>query len=268
MPSYALLTNPGGYLPTDNSRIDTVSTNGADIEYESRLTAPLNRPRWYGTTVVMPDGSVTMLSGGDRDGVVSPGLEGPIRMIERFDPATGVWSDMTEAVNARTYHNTATLMPDGRVMIAGHSPINTAYLSFIDLSAFGLAPYSGRDPSFEIYSPAYSLRNDRPIITSAPAELIAGETFTITVDQADKIDYVQIMRRTVMTHLIDGDQRAIVLPVIKQQGNEITLKIPDNYAVIPAGAYMLFASKTTPEGRVPSKSAAIQINNPDLSCKS
>ncbi|CAN0580668.1 unnamed protein product, partial [Laminaria digitata] len=79
VPSYAVLTNPGGYLPTDQTRIDTVTTNGDEIGYESRLAGPLNQPRWYGTNVVMPDGTVMVFSGGNRDGVVAPGLEGPIR---------------------------------------------------------------------------------------------------------------------------------------------------------------------------------------------
>jgi hypothetical protein len=57
VPSYGVLTNPGGYLPTAQSRIDLISTNGDQIEYESRLTGPLNQPRWYGTNVLMPDGS-------------------------------------------------------------------------------------------------------------------------------------------------------------------------------------------------------------------
>ena len=126
VPSYALLTNPGGYLPTDQSRIDRITTNGDDIGYESRLTGPLNQPRWYGTNVLMPDGSVMVFSGGNRDGVVAPGLEGPIRTAERFDPDTGTWTEMATGHRARTYHNTAVLMEDGRVMIAGHSPINTA----------------------------------------------------------------------------------------------------------------------------------------------
>ncbi|MBS8241894.1 DUF1929 domain-containing protein [Marinobacter lipolyticus] len=259
VPSYALLTNPGGYLPTDQSRIDTVRTNGDDIDYESRLTGSLNQPRWYGTNVLMPDGAVMIFSGGNRDGVVVPGLEGPIKTAERFDPETSTWTEMATGIRPRTYHNTAILLPDGRVMVGGHSPINTAYLRFVDLQDFGLAPYDGRDPSFEIYTPPYAMRNDRPQILSAPDTLMPGDAFTIRVDQAESIDKILLMRRTVMTHAVDSDQRAIELPVQHRNGNNLRLKMPETSSVVPAGKYMLFVSKDTEEGRVPSVSAPITV---------
>lgn len=259
VPSYALLTNPGGYLPTDQSRIDTVRTNGDEIDYESRLTGSLNQPRWYGTNVLMPDGSVMVFSGGNRDGVVVPGLEGPIRTAERFDPETATWTEMATGIRPRTYHNTAILLPDGRVMVGGHSPINTAYLRFVDLQDFGLAPYDGRDPSFEIYTPPYAMRNDRPEILSAPETLMPGDEFTVQVDQAENIDKVLLIRRTVMTHAVDSDQRAIELPVQSRSGNNLRLNMPTTSSVVPAGKYMLFVSKDTAEGRVPSVSAPITV---------
>jgi hypothetical protein len=266
VPSYALLTNPGGYLPTDQSRIDRISTNGDAIGYESRLTGPLNRPRWYGTNVLMPDGSVMVFSGGDRDGVAGPGLEGAIRTAERFDPETGVWTEMATGHRARTYHNTALLMEDGRVMVAGHSPINTAYLTFVDLQGLGLAPYDGRDPSFEIYTPPYAMRDDRPKIQTAPSKLTIGDRFNVKVDQAELIDKALLVRRTAMTHLIDGDQRAIELVIEHRPGKKLTLTMPNNHNVVPAGEYMLFVSKNTAEGRVPSVSAPITVVNNGLAC--
>ncbi|MEX2475330.1 galactose oxidase-like domain-containing protein [Marinobacter sp.] len=267
VPSYALLTNPGGYLPTDQSRIDTVRTNGNDIDYESRLTGSLNQPRWYGTNVVLPDGTVMVFSGGTRDGVASPGLEGPIMTAEKFEPETGTWTEMALGKRPRTYHNTAILLPDGRVLVGGHAPINTAYLSHINLEDFGLSPNDGRDPSFEIYSPPYALRNDRPEILSAPETLMPGDEFTIRVDQTADIDKVLLMRRTVMTHLIDGDQRAIELPVQSREGRNLRLKMPETSSVVPAGQYMLFASKNTEEGRVPSVSVPINVQtNEAMEC--
>ncbi len=267
VPSYGLLTNPGGYFPIAQSRVDTISTNGDQIDYESRLTGPLNQPRWYGTNVLMPDGSVMVFSGGDRDGVAAPGLEGPIRTAERFDPETSTWTEMAMANQSRTYHNTAVLMDDGRVMIAGHSPINTAYLSFVNLEDFGLAPYDGRDPSFEIYTPPYAMRNDRPEIKSAPRSLTVGDRFRVKLDgNADSIDKAMLIRRTVMTHLVDSDQRAVELIIEKNEGNKVTLRMPDNHNVVPAGEYMLFVSKDTPEGRVPSVSAPITVVNHGLEC--
>ncbi|WP_292016762.1 galactose oxidase-like domain-containing protein [Marinobacter sp. HL-58] len=219
----------------------------------------MNQPRWYGTNVLMPDGSVMVFSGGNRDGVVAPGLEGPIKTAERFDPEEGTWTEMASGIRPRTYHNTAVLLPDGRVMVGGHSPINTAYLRFVDLQDFGLAPYDGRDPSFEIYTPPYAMRNDRPEILAAPDALMPGEKFTIQVDQAADIDKVLLIRRTVMTHAVDSDQRTIELPVQSRSGRNLTLRMPEASSVVPAGKYMLFASKNSDEGLVPSVSASITV---------
>lgn len=260
VPTYVTVGSPGGYLPISSSRIDTVHVNGDDMEYSSELTGPLNEPRWYSYSVVMPDDSVMIFSGGNRDGVVLPGLEGAYRRAERFDLETRTWQPMATAHRKRTYHNTALLMPDGRILVGGHSPINTAYLSFINFDQLGLADYQSRDPSFEIYTPPYAMRDDRPVIQDAPTELSTdGSTFTVSVDRGD-VDEAMLIRRTATTHLVDGDQRAVVLPIVSQGGNSITLQMTDNPAVLPAGQYMLFVSRQAEDGmRLPSESTPVAI---------
>ncbi|ERJ17956.1 galactose oxidase protein [Salinisphaera shabanensis E1L3A] len=260
VPTYVTVGSPGGYLPVSSSRIDTVEVNDDEMSYSSRLTGPLSRPRWYSYSVVMPDDSVMIFSGGDRDGVVLPGLEGAIREAERFDPETETWQVMASAHRKRTYHNTAVLMPDGRVLIGGHSPINTAYASNINFDSIGLANYESRDPSFEIYTPPYAMRGDRPVIENAPTELETnGDTFTMTVSNP-AVDQVMLIRRTATTHLVDGDQRAVELPVVSRSGNVLTVQMTANPAVLPAGQYMLFASFETEDGmRVPSISTPVGV---------
>ncbi|MDX1588162.1 MAG: galactose oxidase-like domain-containing protein [Oleiphilaceae bacterium] len=265
VPSYAVLNSPGGYFPVAQSRIDTVTTDGDQVDYQSRLTGPLNQPRWYGTNVLMPDGSVTVFSGGNRDGVAGPGLEEPIRTAERFDPETEQWTEMAEAINPRTYHNTAVLMPDGRVLIGGHAPINTAYLSHIDLQDLGLSPNDGRDPSFEIYTPPYAMRDDRPRILMAPEAVEPGLDFRMQVDDPE-VDKVLLIRRTVMTHVVDSDQRAVELAIQRRNGVNLELAMPDSQNVLPAGEYMLFASKMEDGERVPSVSAPVTVVNPQIEC--
>ncbi|MES1952572.1 kelch domain protein [Salinisphaera sp. S4-8] len=260
VPTYVTVGSPGGYLPVSSSRIDTVEVNGDDMRYSSRLTGPLSRPRWYSYSVVMPDDSVMIFSGGDRDGVVVPGAEGAIREAERFDPQTETWRVMTRAHRKRTYHNTALLMPDGRVLVGGHSPINTAYASNINLDSIGLANYESRDPSFEIYTPPYAMRSDRPVIENAPTDLETnGDTFTMTVSNP-AVDQVMLIRRTATTHLVDGDQRAVELPIVSRSGNTLTVQMTANPAVLPAGQYMLFASFQAADGkRVPSVSTPVGV---------
>lgn len=260
VPTYVTAGSPGGYLPISSSRIDTVTTNGEDMAYESRLTGSLNQPRWYGSGVMMPDNSVMVFSGGTRDGVVATGLEGAIIQSERFDIETETWKPMASAHRERTYHNTAVLMTDGRVLVGGHSPINTAYLSFINLDELGFADYAGRDPSFEIYTPPYAARDDRPTIEKAPVALLTnGGEFDIRTDRSD-IDQVMLIRRKATTHLVDGDQRTVALPIIARNSDKVTVKMTSNRAVLPAGQYMLFVSYKAEDGmRLPSESTPVSV---------
>ena len=257
-------TSPGTYLATDSSRIDSVDLADGGMKYSSRLTGKLNQRRWFTTGVLLPDQSVMVFNGADRDGVVLPGLDVATRRAERFDPVTETWKPMATANRMRTYHNTATLMPDGRVLIGGHAPITTAYLSSINLQSIGFSPNDGRDPSFEIYSPPYVSRTDRPVIastTAKPVNVDRGSDFTVRTSDGATIDKVQLIRYTAMTHLLDADQRSVEIPVISRNSNQIQIRMPANAAVLPAGNYMLFISKTLADGTVvPSKSTPVHIN--------
>lgn len=263
-------TSPGTYFATDSSRIDTIDLAGGATEYSSQLTGKLNRPRWYGSGVLLPDQSVMVFSGANRDEVVAPGLEAAITQAERFDPVTQTWKKMAIQNQRRTYHNTAVLMADGRVLVGGHAPITTGYTTHIDLSALGLGPNDGRDPSFEIYSPPYVLRSDRPVIgntTSNPQALNRGQTHTITTPDAAKIDGVLLVRNTDTTHIVDADQRTVFAPIASRNSTSVTIRIPNNAAVLPAGHYMLFISKTASDGMIlPSKSTPVRINADARSC--
>lgn len=265
-----LLASPGSNQPTAQSRIDTITLaahepvvpgllgGNAALGYSSRATGPLNAARWYGTGVLLPTGEVMVFSGADRDEVQGPGTGMPIMRTERFDPATETWTPMAEQGRPRTYHNTAALLPDGRVLVGGHAPINTAYAWSITLPGF--SPNDGRDPSFEIYSPPYVF-GPRPSITSAdPRTLHPGEEFTITTHEADTITSVVLVRRTDLTHLVDADQRAVVLPIVgRSSGKEVRARMPAQAAVVPPGEYMLFIVAPGPHGPAPSVSLPVHV---------
>jgi len=263
-------TTPGSYLPTYSSRIDTVELSAAGAQYSSQLTGPVNEMRWFGTGILMPDGSVMAFSGGNRDHLFAPGTEGVVKQAERFDPVTRTWKRIAIASQARTYHNAALLMPDGRVLVGGHGPAPTGYAQHTDLSSLGTAPNDGHDPSFEIYSPPYVFRGDRPIIVTddnKPRALDRGALHTIATPDAALIDSVILMRNTDITHLVDADQRAIQLPIVSRGLGSVQVRIPANAAVLPSGHYMLFISKTDLDGTVvPSKSAPVRINAPAATC--
>ena len=255
-------TSPGTWVATPLSRIDTVQIGtGGAMTYSSRLTGNLNYPRWFSYGVMLADGSVQTFNGANRDDVLTPGLSNPIQVSERFDPNTETWHSMATSHEARTYHNSAILMPDGRVMIGGHAPISTMYLSNINLAGLGFSPDDGRDPSFEIYSPPYVFQS-RPRITSAPSSVGLGNSFNVISQDASTVQAALLIRRTATTHVVDGDQRAIYLPITSVNGNQISLAMPSNPAVVVPGEYLLFLEKPDGHGgQIPSISAPILVSN-------
>ncbi len=245
-------TTPGAYVAIDDSRIMTVNAAKDTPVLKTRTTGPLNQPRWYGSAVTLPDGKVFVVNGADRDEVVAPGTGFPTTTSELFDPRTNRWTTVDEQNNPRTYHNTAMLLPDGRVLVGGHAPIPTLYGNSTTIPG-GFTPQDGRDPSFEIYEPPYLHYGvQRPTIQDAPSRVRHGRTFTVTVANARRVSSVVLTRNASVTHIVDNDQRSVVLPVVRRSGNTLTVKAPPNGNVAPAGPYMLFVNKHTAKGEVPS----------------
>ena len=254
-------TTPGAYVAIDDSRILRVDASEDTPVLETETTERLNAPRWYGSGITLPDGKVFAVNGADRDEVVGPGTGFPVTVSELFDPKTKSWTQVAEQSNPRTYHNSALLLPDARVLVGGHAPISTGYGANGTLPG-GFSPNEGRDPSFEIYEPPYLHYGvKRPAIADAPAKLRHGKTFTVTVRnaKAKRISSVVLARNTATTHITDADQRMIELPVVKRRGNTLTVAAPPNGNVAPAGPYMLFVNKASKQGEVPSVSAQLFV---------
>lgn len=258
-------TNPGAYLAVRLSRLDSVDLSSGAMKYSAQLTGPLNQPRWYGTPALLPTGQVMVFSGSDRDEVVTPGVGVPVLTTEMYDPDTMTWTEMARQNNPRTYHNTALLQQDGTVLVGGHAPINTLYLYSINLPGF--SPNFSRDPSFEVYYPPYMFRA-RPTIASAPATVAPGQTFTISTPQAAAIATVALVRRTALTHDVDGDQRTVLLPIVARSAGAVTVKATANQAVLTPGEYMLFVNQSGASAKAkdltPSVSAPVQVTGANL----
>jgi len=251
------LESPGTYLAVPFSRIETIDidpANPSHMTHSSRLTGSFTNPRWFSTGVLLPDGAVVAFNGSDRDEDDSPGFECPIQQTERFDPRTERWSQMASSLHPRTYHNTALLLPDGSVLVGGHAPIPTAGLNDTTVPG-GFAPHDGRDPSFEIYKPPYFTRA-RPVINGAVKTINRGQTLSIHTDDASSIVSAVLMRDTALTHLVDADQRSVVLAKLAHGSNsnhEIPYRVPSSRAVLPSGPYLLFIDrKDADETIVPS----------------
>jgi hypothetical protein len=235
------LPSPGDYVATKDSVVTTVDTSAGDA-ISTRQVGDLNQPRWYSTGVLLPTGDVMAFSGADRDEVATPGTEFPVKQAELFDHETETWKPMATATRARTYHNTAVLLPDASVLVGGHATIPTLYLNNTTLPG-GLTAPNGRDPSFERYTPPYLSCGPQPVIRKADSEVGYGGRFSVDVDvPASAVKSVVLVRNPTLTHLVDGDQRNVELPVVARSGHRVTVAGPPDGNVAPPGPYMLFVN--------------------------
>jgi hypothetical protein len=60
------------------------------------------------------------------------------------------------------------------------------------------------------------------------------------------------MRNSAITHLVDGDQRAVKLPVVRRGNGAVWVKAPPRPEVAPPGPYLLFLNQKVGDQMVPS----------------
>ena len=225
---------------------------------EHQVVEPLSHPRWQANGVLLPDGSVLAVGGGMWDNVYAHGQRSPeVLVAERFDPETGEWSDMAAMQVGRTYHSTALLLPDGRVLAGGHVPLPVPWRDVRDNM-----PYQSQiaETRFEIYEPPYLHWGvARPVIESAPAAVGFGESFTVATPDAERVADAILVKPGSTTHAWDSSQRAVVLPVETRGDGELTFVAPPDGDVATPGPWMLFLRVQAEQGLVPSVASFVTV---------
>ena len=159
--------------------------------------------------------------------------------------------------------HTATLLPDGKVLVSGGSrgtegpnttPNNPAYAcemwdpatgtwttmaSLTKIRAYHstavLLP-DGRvlsaggvsgGASSEIYSPPYLFHGSRPTITSAPTSVAYGQPFFVGTPDGAAISSVTLIALASVTHGFNMSQR-IIRPSFSQTNGGLTVTVPSN----------------------------------------
>lgn len=202
----------GGGTATDTAEIIDMSAAKPAWTY----TGSMAYARYNENLVLLADGTVLAVGGGGGGGRYA----NPVLTAELFNPTTGLWSVMAAQTIQRTYHSTAVLIPDGRVVSAGSD---------------NGAP---TEVTYEIYSPPYLFQGARPVISSAPTTLAYGAKFNITTANASSITRVALVRPGATTHADNFDQRYVDLKFTVGNG-KIQATAPPNGNEAPPGYYML-----------------------------
>ena len=202
----------GGGSATNTAEIIDMSAATPAWSYTGAMTYA----RYNENLVLLADGTVLAVGGGGGGGQ----YVNPVFTPELFDPTTGQWTVMASQAIQRTYHSTALLLPDGRVLSSGSDNGDNTQLTY------------------EIYSPPYLFKGARPRIKSAPTSLVYGATFNISTPDASTVKRVALVRPSATTHANDFDQRYVDLTFSVGNGN-IRATAPANGSTAPPGYYML-----------------------------
>jgi hypothetical protein len=258
-----VLPTPGSYVGTALATLTTVTADG---RVTNGRAGDLNTGRWYSSAVSLPTGEVLAVSGADRDATLTPGFEIPVRQPELYDPETATWTPMATAARDRTYHNSAVLLPDGRVLVGGHAPFPTGAPPLTGTHRDvipGVTADNERDPSFEVFSPPYLFRGPRPRITRVPRGVTWGETFRVASPDAASISDVVLSRLPSPQHVIDPDARTLRLQFSAGPRGVTAVappaSSPGTSIVAPPGYYYLFIIKDSPAGPIPSVARIIKL---------
>jgi hypothetical protein len=247
---------PGGYVATPLVTRTSIDANG---NVSNTIGNPLNHPRWFANGVLLPDGQLLAVGGGDRDAVVDPGGERAVNTPELYNPRDDSWTPVSPHERDRTYHTTALLLPDMRVLLGGHAPI-AAHYGGPNTDQGGPFANNDPDPSFEIWTPPYLQRGPRPEITGVQSGIAYGEAFRLETTDVEAIDSVLLMGMPSPNHITDPDQRALALEFRPtEDGAALEVTAPPNGNVAPPNAYYLVVNKQTPKGPVPSVARVVQL---------
>lgn len=258
--------SPDTLLATRLSEKVTVDRAG---KVTSQLTGLLNHARWASPGVVLPTGKVVVFNGADKEETFEPGQENAVRQAEIFNPRTNTWRPAAVSRRERTYHNTAILLPDARVLVGGHAPAPNGLLYHHDNPADPAFANNDRDPSFEIYSPPYLFRGTRPTIRHARSGIAWRSTFRVRVScgrrfpecrQGRMIREVVLSRLPAQTHTSDVNQRSMTLSFRRVPGtNVIRVKAPPSGVTAPPGPYYLFVNRSSRHGLIPSVARTLTV---------
>jgi Domain of unknown function (DUF1929) len=212
----------GGSVTATNPSLTSVDIldfdAGSSTNPVVRSVASITYGRKYLAPIILPNGKLVIF-GGTAQGNNTV----PVYVPEMFDPVTETWQSLAAASVPRVYHQTALLLPDGRVWNAGSTPQSDI-----------------EELRTEIFSPDYIFSGSRPVITGSPTVGDYGNQISIPTSDASITSSVSLVRLMATTHHYEPNQRFIWLQIISRGSSNLTVAAPVNANIAPPGYYMIF----------------------------
>ena len=204
---------------------------------EVARTEPMAFARTNANGVALPTGEVLVIGGMPTPEIYSD--DGAVMHPEIWNPGTGRWTTLAPMDVPRTYHSSAVLLPDGRVLAAGGGLCGPA----CDVN----------HADGQIFSPPYLFAGARPTITIADRVSYGSVADAVVTGDVERFSMV---RMGGATHATNTDQRVIPLAAVETAAGQWELDVPDNGNLAPPGYYMVFA--ISPDG-VPSEAGIVRL---------
>jgi Domain of unknown function (DUF1929) len=151
---------------------------------------PLAAAKGFVSSAVLPNYTVLETGGS------SKWRAGFVQEASILDPVTRTFTEMAPDPVGRTYHSSAFLLPDGRVVAMGSNPGDGSF-----------------DMRISVFSPPYLYQGTRPQITDAPTEIHYGDTISVTsTDSGSALAKMALIRLPIQTHQSSPDERLVDVP--------------------------------------------------------
>lgn len=245
----AVMYAPGKILYVGGGDPPTSSAEVIDLNQGSpfwRSVTGMAFPRRQLNATILADGQVLVTHGTSGPGFNN--VATAVRAAELWSPTTESWSTMAEESRSRTYHSTALLLPDARVLASGSGE-------------GGGVSQANSDFTAQVFTPPYLFNGDgtlavRPSITSAPSRLNYGGSFSVETPDAGSVARGTLVRLSSVTHAFNQSQ--LMYPVTFSAAGSTTLTAagPTGPTLAPPGPYMLFLVN---QAGVPSRAAMVTV---------
>jgi Kelch motif protein/galactose oxidase-like protein len=152
-----------------------------------RSTGSMSVPRTYFTATLLRNGKVLVTGGESASGGSLPGATAT---AELYDPSTGSWSITGSMAFPRSFH-TATLLPNGKVLVAGGATPGPAFGGVVQGEATATAELY--DPATGSWSSTGSMATarfdqDATLLPSGKVLVVGGQTGSGTTGSAELYD--------------------------------------------------------------------------------